>query len=257
MEAMNHTSVKLRIEGGVAEMQLIPLESKPPTLSHEVLEKLDACLEAIEQSSARIVYLTSASSKYFCAGANIEVLKQTNLETIGPWIETGHRVLNRLEDLPCPVVSLIRGYAMGGGLEIALACDLIFTDESAKLAQSEARLGFIPGWGGCRRLVDRVGISKAKYLFYSGSLLEGKAAHEYGLVDFCGTAEELSAYKDQFTESVLKNNYNAISTFKRIVDDEQKAARVRNAEAEATNSVSCLKDEDTLKRLDDFLNRKK
>ena len=257
MEGLKQTGIDLEIEGEVAEIRLVPPEGKPPTLDQEVLGRFDDCLDKIEQSSVKIAYLSSASEKYFCVGANIGVLKELNSATVGPWVRRGNQVLNRLEDLPFPVVALVSGYAMGGGLEIAMACDLIVAHENSIFSQSEAKLGFIPGWGGCRRLVDRVGLSRAKYLFFSGAMLDGKAAAAYGLVDVFGTTEELAGFRSEFTKRVLENNTNAISTFKRIVNDEQKAARDRNTEAEASNSESCLEDQDTLRRLDDFLNKNK
>jgi len=214
-------------------------------------------LNTVEQSSAKITFLTSASEKYFCVGANIGVLQTLSTETIEDWVKEGHKVLNRLETLKCPVVALVSGYAMGGGLEIAMACDLMFADYDAKFAQTEAKLGFIPGWGGCRRLVDRVGTSKAKYLFYSGTVLNGKSAAECGLVDFVGSPNELAVFKDEFTSAVLKNNYNAITSFKEIVNEEEKMRRKRNMEVEASHSIGCLEDKDTLSRIDVFLNKGK
>ncbi len=256
MQELKRTEIVLETEGEIAELRFVPPEGKPPTLDQEVLRQLDTHIAEIERSTVKLTYLSSASKKYFCVGANIGVLKQLTYETVGSWVRYGNEVMSRLEDLSCPIVALVSGYAMGGGLEVAMACDLIFSNDSAVFSQSEAKLGFIPGWGGCNRLVDRVGISKAKYLLFTGAIMDGSAAADCGLVDFCGTSDELVEYKEAFTKSVLENNYNAISTFKRIVNDEQRARRDRNTEAEATNSESCLKDEDTLKRLDDFINKR-
>ncbi len=253
---LSTTNLALNFKDQVAEIRLIPPEGKPPTLDQAILEQLEQLLQEIEQSSARLVYLTSNSQKFYCVGANIAALKETNSESIVPWVKTGHRVLNRLEDLPCPVVAIVSGYVMGGGLELAMACDLIFADDSAQFAQSEARLGFIPGWGGSRRLVERIGMAKAKYYFYSGERLDSKTAFDCGLVDFSGSAEELLKYKEKFTDNIIKNNSNAISTFKRMVNAELLEQRLRNEEQEALNSKACLKDEDTLNRLDAFLNKK-
>ncbi|MEX0320967.1 MAG: enoyl-CoA hydratase/isomerase family protein [Puniceicoccaceae bacterium] len=256
MSNLKTTRVDLSIDGYVAEICLVPPEGKPPTLDQTVLSELEEKVATLEQSQVRLVYLKSASERFFCVGANIAVLKETNAQTIGPWVKNGHRILNRLEDLPCPVVALVSGYVMGGGLELAMACDLIFSDDSAKFAQSEASLGFIPGWGGSRRLVDRIGVAKAKYYFFTGEMLDSQTALSCGLVDFAGTSEDRGEFMDSFTQRVLDNNYNAISTFKKIVNREMLDARVRNAELEAVNSVSCLEDKDTLNRLNAFLIKK-
>ncbi len=256
MSEIMRTAVNLSIEGDVAELQLVPPEGKPPTIDWDVLRELEEKIAEIEKSQARIAFLSSASERFFCVGANIAVLKETNSETIVPWVKLGHKVFNRLEDLPCPVVALVSGYAMGGGLELAMACDLIFASDTVRLAQSEAGLGFIPGWGGSRRLVDRIGVAKAKYYFYTGEMLDSQTALVCGLVDFVGGVNELEEKKSAFAESVLKNNYNAISTFKKIVNSEILAARERNADMEANHSIGCLKDEDALNRLNAFLNKK-
>jgi len=122
--------------------------------------------------------------------------------------------------LPIPVIALVKGYAMGGGLELAMACDLIFASQKAILAKSEAMLGFIPGWGGTYRLRSRLGASKAKYYFYSGKMLAAFEALNLGLVDFVGDEEELETEVQNFSESIANNNRNSISQFKKILNDQ-------------------------------------
>jgi len=253
---MNKTQVTSKIENAVATILLVPPEGKPPTLDGEVLRELERCIEQIREAKPRIVFVRSASERFFCVGANINVLKETNEHTIIPWVMQGHRVLNMLEDLPMPVVAVVEGYAMGGGLELAMACDLIFASETAKLAQSEAGLGFIPGWGGIRRLTGRVGVRKAKYYYYSGKMMDATKAAEIGLVDFAGSKAELEQELIDFTTAVIAQNQNALSQFKTILNDQERAARDENAAVEAFRSVSCLQDPDTKKRLHDFLTKK-
>lgn len=256
MSDLKQTKVELLIQEEVAEIRLVPPEGKPPTMDLIVLQELESCIAEIEHSPVRLTFLSSASERFFCVGANIAVLKETTAETIVPWVKYGHKVLNRLEDLPCPVVALVSGYAMGGGLELAMACDLIFANETARFAQSEANLGFIPGWGGSRRLVERIGVARAKYYFYTGDMLDSQTALDCGLVDSVSQSGELQEAKSSLTQKVLGNNYNAVSTFKKMVNAEMLDQRERNGEQEAVNSISCLEDEDTLNRLDAFLNKK-
>jgi len=253
---MNKTQVACKIEDSVATILLVPPEGKPPTVDAEVLKELERCVEQVREAKPRIVFVRSASERFFCVGANINVLKETNEHTIIPWVMQGHRVLNMLEDLPMPVVAVVEGFAMGGGLELAMACDLIFASETAKLAQSEAGLGFIPGWGGIRRLTGRVGVQKAKYYYYSGKMIAAPKAAEIGLVDFVGGKAELDIELDGFAVAVIAQNQNALSQFKTILNDQERAARDENAAVEAFRSVSCLQDPDTKKRLHDFLTKK-
>jgi len=234
-----------------------PLPGKPPTLDGDVLEEFENCIKEVRRQESRVVLVRSASERFFCVGANINVLRHTDEKTIIPWVMQGHRVLNMLEDLPVPVVAVVEGYAMGGGLELAMACDLIFASDNAQLAHSEATLGFVPGWGGTRRLAARIGASKAKYYYYSGKTIDAHKAAEIGLVDFAGSKTELENELNQFTTSVIANNRNAICQFKTILNNQQQEARDENAAAEAFRSVSCLQDPDTLQRLHDFITKKR
>ncbi len=253
---MNKTGINYVEESGVGTILLTAPEGKPPTLDGEVLAELERCIDTAREAGPRVLCVRSASERFFCVGANINVLKETNEETIVPWVERGHRVLNQLEDLPMPVVAVVGGYAMGGGLELAMACDLIFALDTARFAQSEAGLGFIPGWGGTRRLADRIGTSKAKYYYYSGKMIDAPKAAEIGLVDFVGSAAELEFELAEFSDSVISNNRNALEQFKSILNEQVRAARDENAKVEALRSVSCLQDPDALQRLHDFLSKK-
>lgn len=253
---MSVTRIKCRFEGQVATILLEPPEGKPPTLDGDVLGELESCIEEVRQQKPRIVLVRSTSERFFCVGANINVLQHTDEQTIIPWVMQGHRVLNMLEDLPVPVVAVIEGYAMGGGLELAMACDLIFASDNARLAHCEAKMGFVPGWGGTRRLAARIGASKAKYYYYSGKTIDAHKAAEIGLVDFAGSKPELENELNDFTTAVIANNRNAICQFKAILNDQQRQARDENAAAEAFRSVSCLQDPDTKQRLHDFITKK-
>jgi enoyl-CoA hydratase/carnithine racemase len=250
------THIKCKIESQVAIILLEPPEGKPPTLDSDVLNELAGCIEEVRRQESRIVLVRSTSERFFCVGANINVLQHTNEKTIIPWVKQGHRVLNMLEDLPVPVVAVVEGYAIGGGLELAMACDLIFASDNAQLAHSEATLGFVPGWGGTRRLAARIGASKAKYYYYSGKTIDAHKASEIGLVDFAGSKAELERELNDFTAAVIGNNRNAICQFKTILNNQQLKARDENATAEAFRSISCLQDPDTRQRLHDFITKK-
>lgn len=247
------TEMEIELNGGVATLWLVPPEGKPPTMDLTVLNALENCIAEVEAQSAKLLLIRSRSERFFCVGANINVLKETTEETMGPWVEAGHRVLNRLEDLPMPVIAVVEGYAMGGGLELAMACDLIFCSETAVFAQSEASLGFIPGWGGTRRLAQRIGVAQAKYYFYSGKRIEAPRAAEIGLVDFVGSKDQLDHELSDFSRLVLANNPNAIRQFKSIANDSIGSAREANLQAEMIHSITCLQDPDAKVRLSDFL----
>jgi enoyl-CoA hydratase len=240
-----------------ATLTLVAPPGKPPTLDHDSLAALDTLLGELAAQPPRLLVVRSDSPKYFCVGANVRALATLDADSIGAWVRLGHRVFNRLADLPCPVVARVAGYAMGGGLELALSCDLIYAADDARFAQSEARLGFIPGWGGTHRLVRRVGVAQAKRLFFSGATLDAPAAHALGLADRVEPSAGLDAVIDEFAAAVGANNPYALATFKRIVDDDEAAARARCVELESELSRACCADPDARSRLHDFLAKRK
>jgi len=253
------TTIQLSVLNGIATLSLTPPVGKPPTLDGGVLKQFLEKLDQLEANIPRALIVTSASEKYFCVGANLQVLKKTDSETIGPWVRHGHEVLNRLEQIPCPTIARVTGYAMGGGLELAMACDLIFAHETASLGQSEAGLGFIPGWGGCRRLADRIGKATAKRLFYTSRILGAREAHDIGLVDEVGPADEINQAIGECTDAICRNSAHALASFKKIINESpaEQSSRDYNLEIEALESVACVQNPDTAQRLEAFFNRKK
>ena len=254
---MKSTHIEYSIREGVATICMVPPVGKPVTLDEEVLSELEQAIEKVNRDSPQLVLLRSDSEKFFCVGANLNVLKETTEQSIVSWVMRGHAVLNKLEDLSMPVAAVVEGYAIGGGLELAMACDLIFASDTAKFAQSEAGLGFIPGWGGTRRLTQRIGVAKAKYYFYSGKMIDATTAQGIGLIDIVCNKEVFGAEIREFTKDVLAQNSNALSQFKVIVNNEHNRGRDENAAVEAFRSVSCLQDPDAKQRLDDFLNKRR
>lgn len=238
-------------------MTLQPPEGKPPTLDHAVLEIFERVLGEIEARAAElsVVVLQSASPKFFCAGANVRVLETIDGDSIVPWVERGHRLMNRIEALPLPVVARVEGYAMGGGLELAMACDLIFASTHARFAQSETKLGFVTGWGGSHRLVRRVGLARAKELVFSGRMLDAEEAVRVRLAEWQGAPDELARHLAEFLGAVAGNSRVAIREMKQILASCPHTRAEENAGIEADASRRCLTEGDAADRLRNFLNK--
>jgi enoyl-CoA hydratase len=260
--AVKTTTIETSTAGTRRVITLVPAEGKPPVLDPEVLASLEEAVLKIEDEvrrggaeAPRSVVLQSASSKYFCVGANLNVLKSLNEENFGDWLELGHRVFSRIEALPVPVVAKVGGYALGGGLELAMAADVIVASQSARLGLTEARLGFVPGWGGVFRLAERVGRSRAKQLYFAGEIIDGSKAAALGVVDRVTSDDTLDSAVEEWTDAVAENNTTAIAAFKRILDDERGAARDRVDAAEVVSSIDCIRDPDTKERIERFLSK--
>ncbi|MEM7806519.1 MAG: enoyl-CoA hydratase/isomerase family protein [Planctomycetota bacterium] len=251
------TTIEVLRRGDIAEVSLVPPTGKPPTLDGSVLDALDEALSDVERTVPRLVVVRSAVDRYFCVGANIDALQTLDAETIGPWVRKGHDVLRRLERLPMPTIARVCGHAVGGGLELALACDLIFCDASARLGLTEASLGFVPGWGGTRRLPDRVGAATAKRLFFVADVLDGQAAKDVGLVDALHESPtSLDASIAAYARRVCEMNAASLAAMKAILNDASEAAHEANRKAEAHHSAACVRDPDAAARLSAFLGKR-
>jgi enoyl-CoA hydratase len=154
----------------------------------EILQALDA-LRAAEES--RVLIVTGAGDKAFIAGADISEFDGRTSLTQREAMK-GRRIFDALEEFPKPVIAMINGFCLGGGMELALACDLRFAVETAKLGQPEINLGIIPGGGGTQRLTRLVGEGKAMELILTGDLVDAKQAREIGLVNEVYPAAELA-----------------------------------------------------------------
>jgi len=245
--------------GAVCTVTLHPPEGKPPTLDPAVMDAFDRVLTEIEARTPErsAVVLQSASPKFFCAGANVNVLETIDRETIGPWVERGHRLMNRLEALEVPVIAKVAGYALGGGLELAMACDLIFASGHAKFGQTETKLGFVTGWGGSYRLVRRVGLARAKELVFSGRMVDAEEAVNLGLAEWHGPPESLARHLAEFLGAVAANSRVAIREMKNLLASCDHTTLAENAAAESAASQRCLGEGgDGAERLRRFLTKK-
>ncbi|MGJ3242557.1 MAG: enoyl-CoA hydratase/isomerase family protein [Opitutales bacterium] len=254
------TTVDLTINGSRADLVLTPArEGKPPTLNHAVLDALDTRLAEIEQraDALRLVVVRSASERFFCVGADIQALSTIDVDTIGDWVRHGHRVFNRLEDLPVPVVARVDGFALGGGLELALACDCIYAADTAKVGQTETALGFITGWGGAARLAARIGPGHARELLFAGRVLEATDAAALGLIDRCASAEAIDAALNQFQHELEEAAPEAVCQMKQLMRATSTVDRTVSLEAEVAGSIRCLQSEETRRRLADFLAKRR
>ena len=138
-----------------------------------------------------MVVLTGAGDRAFIAGADIMYMKGLDVDEARAWGELGHEVGRLLETMPQPTIAAINGFALGGGCELALACDLRFASSRAKLGQPEINLGIIPGWGGTQRLARTTTLGFAKELILTGRTVDAEEALERGLVNAVTEPEEL------------------------------------------------------------------
>jgi enoyl-CoA hydratase/carnithine racemase len=178
---MSDEPVGLAVEDGVATLT-VDRPDRLNALDEATLEALAATLEEAEAAGARALVLTGAGDRAFVAGADISHLADLGSEGAQAYAELGHSVMDAVESFPAPTVAAVDGFALGGGLELAMACDLRVAETGATLGQPEIGLGVIPGFGGTQRLPELVGDEYARRLIYTGERIDAETAHEHGLV---------------------------------------------------------------------------
>ena len=183
-----------------------------------VKEVLQALEDAKTDESAHVVILTGAGEKAFSAGADINTMKGTNALKARELSLMGGRICSALENFEKPVIAAINGYALGGGLETAMACDIRIASEKARMGQTEINIGLIPGWGGTQRLTRLIGKTKAKELIYTGKIIDAKTAEQLGLVNMVVPADRFMENVRQFAAELAAKAPVALRVAKALID---------------------------------------
>ena len=161
-------------------------------LNTEVVEELEAALREMEQNAGvKVVVITGAGEKAFVAGGDIKEMANMDPAAGRLFAQRGHRMIQYVEKMKKPVIAAVNGYALGGGLELALACDFIYASEKARLGLPEVTLGIMPGFGGTQNLARLIGPNRAKEMIFSGRQLTAQQARDWGIVNEVVPVEEL------------------------------------------------------------------
>jgi enoyl-CoA hydratase len=212
-------NLNVEIDGAVATITLDRAE-KLNALTMAMLEGLEAACATIDaDESVRAVIVASASDRSFCAGADIvEWAPLGALGMWGRWIRDGHRAFDRLARLRQPTIAAIGGIAFGGGLELALACDLRIAAAGARFAFPEVTIGAVPGWAGSQRLPRVVGAGRAKQMILAGEPVDAATAATWGLVNEVVPADRLATRALELARRIAENAPSAVQASKQLVD---------------------------------------
>ena len=229
--------VKFAIQGAIARIMLDRPE-KLNALDPEMLAALEDAVTQAEQSrQVRVIVLAAAGEKAFCVGADILAWTALSpLDMWSEWVRRGHRIFDRLERAKQPVLCAIQGFAYGGGLELALACDIRIVTDSARFAMPEVKLGTIPGWGGTDRLPKLIGNARAKQMIFTGEPIAADVAERWGLVNEVVPVASLSDRVTKLAEKIAGNAPVAVQTAKQLITNP--ASATLESLAAAVNAFS-------------------
>jgi enoyl-CoA hydratase len=184
-------------------------------LNHETIEALrDRLRELALETKVRVIVLTGAGDRAFAAGADIKEMADMTVLEAHAWGSLGHECCRLLESMPKPTLAAVNGFALGGGCELALACDIRYASENAKFGQPEINLAVIPGWGGTQRLARAIGSALAKDLILTGRSIGAAEAHRLGLISAVYPAGELLDRVLETAASLAKKSSVALSAAK-------------------------------------------
>jgi len=189
---------------------------KMNALNRELLGELDEFLNSLEKKKLSSLIITGAG-RAFVAGADIKAMSEMCKSEAAGFSRLGQSVFKQLEELDCVTIAAVNGFALGGGCELALACDLRIASDKALFGQPEVNLGLIPGFGGCVRLTRTVGISRAKRMILLGENIDAETAFEYGLVDEIVDGEELLILARDWAKMIAKGGPAAVAAAKKTI----------------------------------------
>ena len=188
-------------------------------LNSEVLKEIEATFDAIDLDATRAVVLTGAGDKSFVAGADIgemSTLTKAEGEAFG---KTGNDVFRKIETFPIPVIAAVNGFALGGGCEISMSCDIRICSENAIFGQPEVGLGITPGFGGTQRLARLVGMGRAKEMIFTCDNIDANEAYRIGLVNKVVAKEELMPTAKAMAEKIISKGSYAVSIAKAAINN--------------------------------------
>ncbi|AZR74058.1 crotonase [Anoxybacter fermentans] len=253
---MTFVNLNLTKEDGIGILTINRPEALN-ALNRELLNELKEAIAQIKDDPEIKVCIITGEGKAFVAGADIGEMVEFNAVEGREFGRLGNSVFNALEEMEKPVIAAINGYALGGGCELALACDIRLASEKAKLGQPEVGLGITPGFGGTQRLVRAIGPAKAKELIFTGKIIDANEAHAIGLVNHVYPAESLLEEAKKMAREIANKAPFAVKLCKRAINEGMEMDLKRGLEMEADLFGLCFATEDQKEGMRAFLEKRK
>ena len=226
-------------------------------INSKVLEELDQTLDFVDTKKIRAVIITGEGEKSFVAGADIAEMSTLTKEQGEAFSKKGNDVFRKIETFEVPVIAAINGYALGGGCELAMSCDIRICSENAIFGQPEVGLGITPGFGGTQRLARLVGMGMAKQMIYTGQNIKAEEAKRIRLVNEVFPQNELLSEAIKLANAIAKNSATAVKSSKKAINDGMQLDIDNAIALEQKIFGQCFGEDDQIELMKAFLNKSK
>ena len=254
---MDFDNIVVKIEDGIAIITF----NRPKALNAlniTLLDELHYALDRVQNNEdIRVLVLTGAGDKSFVAGADITELATFNALQGKKFSQFGHRIIGKLQQMPIPVIAAVNGFALGGGSEMALACDFIYASDNAMFGLPEITLGLIPGFGGTQRLPRLVGPNRAKEMIFTGEMITADKAEKIGLVNKICTQEDLMTEVLETAKKISLKGKASLRAAKQAINTGLDTDLATGCKYEIDAFALCLASKDAREGTTAFLEKRK
>ncbi|MEG0803619.1 MAG: enoyl-CoA hydratase-related protein [Pygmaiobacter sp.] len=226
-------------------------------LNSQVIYEIGEAVDAINLETIRCMIITGAGKKSFVAGADIAEMSHLTQRGGERFGREGSEVFRRIARLPIPVIAAVNGFALGGGCELALACDIRIASDNARFGQPEVTLGITPGFGGTQRLARIIGTGKAKEMLFTGSTIDAKEAYRLMLVNEVYPADELMAAAEKLAQNIAHNAPIAVQNTKCAINEGKQVDIDSALTIEAHYFGDCFETSDQIEGMAAFIEHRK
>lgn len=226
-------------------------------LNWQTLRELRTFLEEIfPREALKALIVTGAGDKAFVAGADIAQMNGMKDAEFQDYVDLAHKVYHLIESEPCPSIAAINGYALGGGCELALSCDIRIASEKAKLGFPEVKLGIFPGWGGTQRVTRILGLGRTKELVFTGEMIDSQEAYRMGLVERVVPHESVMDEARALAHKIAKRGPRAVRMAKTAINAGSEMDLQKALLLEKTLVSLCFDSQDRIEGMTAFLEKR-
>ncbi|MDQ5987337.1 MAG: enoyl-CoA hydratase [Syntrophus sp. SKADARSKE-3] len=254
---MEFNNLLLEVKNGVATITFNRPKALNAMNSITMGELYQAAKKCRDDEAVKVVILTGTGDKAFVAGADISEMQNLRPQAALSFMEQGQETLRFIETMPKPVIAAVNGFALGGGTEIAMACDMRFASENARFGQPEILIGLIPGWGGTQRLARLIGMGRAKELVMGGEQITAQRAYEIGLVNRIYPQDQLMEEAKKYASKLAALPAFALKMAKHSMNYGYDLSLDNATRLEAECCAQCFSTDDQKEGMKAFLEKRK